>query len=72
VRAAWPRALALGIDNIEVDLGWDQAAHRLIVAHAASPQAGVTYPELEAYLVPALEAHWRTPSARPRSHRADR
>jgi hypothetical protein len=56
-------ALALGIDNIEIDLGWDEAAARLIVSHDSVPRAGTTYPELEAYLVPALEAHWRTPRA---------
>lgn len=50
-------ALALGIDNIEIDLGWDAAAGRVIVGHDAEPRAGRTYPEFEAYLVPALEAH---------------
>lgn len=52
-------ALALGIDNIEIDLGWDEANHRLIVGHDATPGAGLSYPHLEAYLVPAFEAHWR-------------
>lgn len=52
-------ALALGIDNIEIDLGWDDAGGRLIVGHDATPRPGVAYPEFEASLVPALEAHWR-------------
>ena len=26
-----------------------------------APRPGVAYPDLESYLVPALEAHWRTP-----------
>lgn len=56
-------ALRLGIDNIEIDLGWDEEHGRLIVGHDARPRRGVTYPELEAYLIPALEAHWRTPRA---------
>jgi hypothetical protein len=55
------RALALGLDNIEIDLGWDAGARKLIVAHDARPRPGVSYPELETYLLPALEAHWRTP-----------
>jgi hypothetical protein len=54
-------ALGLGIDNIEIDLGWDEAGGRVIVGHVAVPQKGVAYPELESYLVPALQAHWRTP-----------
>src|SRR3954454_4456643 len=57
-------ALALGIDNIEIDLGWDEAAGRLSVGHDAVPKPGVAYPEFESSLVPALEAHWR-------GHRAD-
>lgn len=56
-------ALRLGIDNIEIDLGWDEEHARLIVGHDIKARPGVTYPELEAYLVPALEAHWRTPRA---------
>jgi murein DD-endopeptidase MepM/ murein hydrolase activator NlpD len=52
-------ALALGIDNVEIDLGWDDAAKRLIVGHDAAPRAGVAYPEFESMLVPALEAHWK-------------
>src|SRR4051812_24121359 len=51
-------ALALGIDNIELDLGWDEAHRRLIVGHDVAPRPGVAYPELEASLVPAFEAHW--------------
>jgi hypothetical protein len=60
-------ALALGIDNIEIDLGWDEARGRLIVGHDESPRPGVAYPELESYLVPALEDHWRraTPDGAP-------
>jgi hypothetical protein len=54
-------ALGLGIDNIEIDLGWDEAGRRLLVGHDAAPRPGVAYPELEPYLVPALEAHWRKP-----------
>ncbi|WP_406697043.1 hypothetical protein V5E97_39250 [Singulisphaera sp. Ch08] len=56
-------ALALGIDNIEIDLGWDAAHKKLIVGHDATPRPGQTYPDLEAYLVPAFEAHWRQPRA---------
>jgi hypothetical protein len=61
-RADNPRlveALDLGIDNIEIDLGWDGAERRLIVGHDAGPRAGVVYPRLDATLVPALEAHWK-------------
>jgi hypothetical protein len=54
-------ALALGIDNIEIDLGWDEVNTRLIVGHDETPRPGLVYPDLEAYLVPALEAHWRKP-----------
>jgi hypothetical protein len=54
-------ALALGIDNIEIDLGWDDARQRLIVGHDAAPRPGVAYPEFEAYVVPLFEAHVRTP-----------
>jgi hypothetical protein len=53
-------ALRLGIDNIEIDLGWDEAGRRLIVGHVAAPAPGIVYPELESMLVPALEAHWLT------------
>lgn len=61
-RADNPRlieALSLGIDNIEIDLGWDDVGKRLIVGHDAAPRPGVAYPELETMLVPALEAHWK-------------
>jgi hypothetical protein len=54
-------ALGLGIDNIEIDLGWDEAGARLIVGHDVAPRSGVAYPDLESYLVPLLEAHWRKP-----------
>jgi hypothetical protein len=54
-------ALGLGIDNIEIDLGWDEAASRLIVGHDATPRPGVAYPSIETSLIPALEAHWKTP-----------
>lgn len=56
-------ALKLGIDNIEIDLGWDEAGKRLIVGHDDKPRPEATYPEFEAYLVPALEAHWQSPRA---------
>jgi len=52
-------ALNLGIDNIEIDLGWDERAGTLIVGHDVAPREGVVYPEFEAYLVPAIEAYWR-------------
>lgn len=52
-------ALALGIDNIEIDLGWNEDAKRLIVGHDPAPRSGVSYPTFETYLVPALEAHWK-------------
>ncbi|MGE3817868.1 MAG: PKD domain-containing protein [Isosphaeraceae bacterium] len=54
-------ALRLGIDNVEIDLGWDPTARRLIVGHDASPRPGVAYPEFEGTLIPALEAHWAHP-----------
>jgi glycerophosphoryl diester phosphodiesterase len=56
-------ALKLGIDNIEIDLGWDEADKRLIVSHDEKPRPDATYPVFEAYLVPALEAHWQSPRA---------
>jgi hypothetical protein len=55
------KALALGIDNIEIDLGWDADGKRLIVGHDAKPRPGVAYPELETYLVPVFEAHSKRP-----------
>src|SRR3954469_413571 len=60
-RADNPRlaeALALGIDNIEIDLGWNAAGGRLIIGHDAAPRPGVAYPAFEPTLVPALKAHW--------------
>jgi murein DD-endopeptidase MepM/ murein hydrolase activator NlpD len=56
-------ALALGIDNIEIDLGWDEKAGKLIVGHDAVPRPGATYVDLDTYLVPALEAHWKSSRA---------
>lgn len=63
-RADNPRlaeALALGIDNIEIDLGWDQAESQLIIGHDAKPRPGVVYPRIETSLIPVLENHWKTP-----------
>jgi hypothetical protein len=54
-------ALALGIDNIEIDLGWDDAAKQLIVGHDAEPRPGVSYPRLETSLFPAIASHLRMP-----------
>jgi hypothetical protein len=54
-------ALSLGIDNIEIDLGWDETGRRLIVGHDPAPMPGVEYATLDAYLTPALEAHWKHP-----------
>ena len=54
-------ALALGIDNIEIDLGWDDAAGQLIVGHDATPRPAVAYPRLETSLIPALESHFKAP-----------
>jgi murein DD-endopeptidase MepM/ murein hydrolase activator NlpD len=50
-------ALALGIDNIEIDLGWDEKAKRLIVGHDAAPRAGVKYPEFESMFIPGFQRH---------------
>lgn len=62
-RAPLEQALALGVPNIEVDLGWDAANRRLLVTHDAAPAAIAPHPEFEDYLVPALEQHWgRAPS----------
>jgi hypothetical protein len=63
-RADNPRlaeAFAVGIDNIEIDLGWDDAAKRLIVGHDESPRPDIEYPRLETSLVPALESHFKAP-----------
>ncbi|WP_076350624.1 hypothetical protein [Paludisphaera borealis] len=54
-------ALALGIDNIEIDLGWDDAAKQLIIGHDATPRPGVAYPRLETSLIPVLEARLKAP-----------
>src|ERR1700733_10070807 len=53
-------ALALGIDNIEIDLGWDDAARQLIIGHDATPRSGVAYPRIETSLIPALASHLKT------------
>jgi hypothetical protein len=54
-------ALTLGIDNIEIDLGWDDAAKQLIVGHDATPRPAVAYPRLENSLIPALTSHLKVP-----------
>jgi hypothetical protein len=54
-------ALALGIDNIEIDLGWDDTAKQLIVGHDAKPRPAVAYPRPETSLLPALTAHLKVP-----------
>ena len=54
-------AMALGIDNIEIDLGWDDAAKQLIVGHDASPRPGIAYPRPETSLLPALETLAKAP-----------
>lgn len=56
-------ALALGIDNIEIDLGWDAAGKRLIVSHEAAPKAGVNYPTFEEFIRPVLDAPSRPDGA---------
>ena len=56
-------ALALGIDNIEIDLGWDEAGKRLIVGHDAVPQPGSTYPTFESYIQPLLDLKARSDGA---------
>jgi hypothetical protein len=63
-RADNPRlteALSLGIDNIEIDLGWDDAAGQLIIGHDATPRPGIAYPRPETSLIPALESHFNRP-----------
>lgn len=47
-------ALALGIDNIEIDLGWDADKKRLIVSHEAAPKSGIDYPTFEDFIRPVL------------------
>jgi hypothetical protein len=54
-------ALKLGIDNIEIDLGWDDATRRLIIGHDAYSRPGVAYPRIQDSLVPPLEAHLAVP-----------
>jgi hypothetical protein len=54
-------ALSLGIDNIEIDLGWDAAANALIIGHDAAPRPGVAYPRLATSLIPALASHLKVP-----------
>ncbi len=49
-------ALALGIDNIEIDLGWDQVKGRLIVGHDAAPSSGSVHPTFDSYILPLLDA----------------
>jgi hypothetical protein len=56
-------ALALGIDNIEVDLGWDDAGKRLIVSHDPEPKPGLKYPTFEDFIRPVLEAASRPDGA---------
>lgn len=56
-------ALALGIDNIEIDLGWDPEKKRLIVGHDAAPKAGLDYPTFEEFIGPVLEAPARPDGA---------
>lgn len=56
-------ALRLGIDNIEIDLGWDPLKKRLIVTHEAEPKLNPNAPEFESYLLPALMDHWKSPRA---------
>jgi hypothetical protein len=57
--ARFVEALKLGIDNIEIDLGWDESAKRLIVGHDAAPRKGREYADFASDVVPALEAHWQ-------------
>ncbi|WP_435010280.1 family 16 glycoside hydrolase [Tundrisphaera lichenicola] len=49
-------ALALGIDNIEIDLGWDDTRRQLIIGHDQTPRPGVAYPTVEGWLIPTLES----------------
>lgn len=60
------RALALGVPNIEIDLGWDAAGRRLVVTHDAAPAPTVPHPEFEEYLLPALAEHWKKPGVKDR------
>jgi hypothetical protein len=56
-------SLALGIDNIEVDLGWDAEKKRLIVSHDPAPKPGLEYPSFEEFIQPVLDAHDRPDGA---------
>lgn len=56
-------ALALGIDNIEVDLGWDAEKKRVIVSHDAAPKSGVDCPSFEEFIRPVLDAPARPDGA---------
>ena len=56
-------ALALGIDNIEIDLGWDADKKRLIVSHDPAPKAGIEYPTFEDFIRPVLDAPARPDGA---------
>lgn len=56
-------ALALGIDNIEIDLGWDADKKRLIVSHDPAPKGGVEYPAFEDFIRPVLDAPSRPDGA---------
>ncbi len=56
-------ALALGIDNIEIDLGWDAVAKRLIVSHDPTPRPGAKYPTFEDFIHPVLDAPSRPDGA---------
>ena len=60
-RARLEEALHLGIDNIEIDVGWDAVKHRLVVTHEAEPKSNPNAPEFETYLIPALRSHWKNP-----------
>jgi glycerophosphoryl diester phosphodiesterase len=56
-------ALDLGLDNIEIDLGWDESNKRLLVGHDASPKANTIYPTFETYIKPMLDAPVRADGA---------
>lgn len=54
-------ALYLGMDNIEIDLGWDHARKRLIVGHDAEAVPGKAYPEFRQYFEDAYARHLLSP-----------
>lgn len=56
-------ALGLGIDNIEIDIGWDENLQQILVGHDAAPQPGIRYPRFDAYFTAAIEAHWKSARA---------